>query len=290
VVLNRTSIYAGKRLMLNFVLSIALAGSSTVDAPPPPLPPAPPTPPPALKVGIGRYSVESGQISAEALREQFKKDLTLMDARYAEAGGRLSRPWENFDTFNDQNTWRTMVQSRPEWRFSNVENVTWIYQAPDIGSNWPSKAQRITDISDASGYNVLVTNFCAASAADCADFLANKKTTLAPKPFAGAPALALQQWHQRVATEACITRPINMSHPRYPPPALRDGIGGTVRVGFRFNTCGNVRDAWIETSSGNRDLDRAALNEVLKWQIDTTTLPDGRITGMAIAPITFRPE
>jgi hypothetical protein len=29
---------------------------------------------------------------------------------------------------------------------------------------------------------------------------------------------------------------------------------------------------------------------VQKWQIDTTTLPDGRITGMAIAPITFRPE
>ena len=182
-----------------------------------------------------------------------------------------------------------MVQSRPEWRYSNAENVTWIYQAPDFGSKWPSKAQRITDTSDARGYNVRVTNFCTDSAADCTDYLAARKNTLAPKPFAGAPALALRQWHQRVATEACITRPISMSHPRYPPLTLRDGIGGTVRVGFRFNTCGNVRDAWIETSSGNRDLDRAAFNEVLKWQIDTTTLPEGRITGVAIAPITFRP-
>jgi TonB family protein len=276
--------------MLNFVLSIALAGSSTVDAPPPPLPPAPPMPPPAVNVGIGRYSVESGQISTEALREQFKKDLNLQDAKYAEAGGRLSRPWENFDTFKDQNTWRAMVQSRPEWRFSNAQNVTWIYQAPDFGSKWPNKAQRITDISDASGYNVLVTNFCVDSAADCTDFLTGKKTTLAPKPYSGSPALALQQWQQRIITETCQTGALNMSHPRYPPLALRDGIGGTVRVGFRFNTCGNVRDAWIETSSGNRDLDRAALSEVLKWQIDTNTLPEGRITGMAIAPITFRPE
>lgn len=275
--------------MLNFVLLIALAGAPAQSVPPPPpLPPAPPSP--KLDVGVGQYALEAGQISVEALRQQFTTDLTHMDAKYAEAGGRLARPWENFDTFKDQNTWRAMVRSRPDWRYTNADNVTWIYQAPDFGSKWPSKAQRITDTSDARGYNVRVTNFCTDSVADCADFLAARNNTLAPKPFTGAPALALQQWYQRIATEACVTRPISMSQPRYPPLTLRDGIGGTVRVGFRFNPCGNVRDAWIETSSGNRDLDRAALNEVLKWQIDTTTLPEGRNTGMAIAPITFRPE
>jgi TonB family protein len=276
--------------MLNFVLYMALAGSKTLNVSPPLPPPAPPAPPPVVNVGIGIYSVESGQISMEALREQFKAHRAEQASQYRKAGWTFSPPWDQFDTFKDERTWQAMVQNRPEWRYTNADNVTWVYLAPRFGSKWPSKVQRITDNSDANGYNVRVTNFCADSTADCADYFANKKTTLAPKPYAGIPALAMQQWIQRLATETCVTRPASMSHPRYPPLTLRDGIGGTVRVGFRFNTCGNVRDAWIETSSGNRDLDRASLNEVLKWQIDTRTLPDGRITGMAIAPITFRPE
>ena len=119
--------------MLNFALSIALAGSNALEKSPPPHPPVPPGPPAAVNVGIGSYSVEAGQISMEALRDQFKTHVRLQDAMYAESGGRLSRPWENFDAFKEENTWRAMVQSRPEWRFTNAEKVTWIYQAPHSG-------------------------------------------------------------------------------------------------------------------------------------------------------------
>jgi outer membrane biosynthesis protein TonB len=51
-----------------------------------------------------------------------------------------------------------------------------------------------------------------------------------------------------------------------------------------------VRDAWIATSSRNRDLDRAALNEALKWQINISALPEGANTGKAIAPVVFSAE
>ena len=71
---------------------------------------------------------------------------------------------------------------------------------------------------------------------------------------------------------------------------LRDGIGGTVRIGFVYNRCGNVRDAWVAGSSGNRDLDRAAWNEAFKWQIDIEAVPENQRSGMAVAPVVFAPE
>mgnify|MGYP003410523629 CR=1 FL=1 len=70
--------------------------------------------------------------------------------------------------------------------------------------------------------------------------------------------------------------------------ALRDGIEGKVLVGIAFNSCGNVRDAWIQQSSGNPDLDRAAVKQALKWQIDAQSLPKPVFeTGRATVPIRF---
>lgn len=54
--------------------------------------------------------------------------------------------------------------------------------------------------------------------------------------------------------------------PVYPESARRSGISGTVLVGLAINEAGTVSDAWVESSSGNDALDRAAVQAVLSWQ------------------------
>ena len=236
---------------------------------------------------IGLYSANTGQMTAEMLKSNFKKHLKLYNVQYQNLAGGLFEPWKDFDKLKDEITWQTLVRYKPEWRYTDSDNSTWIYQAPDFGNNWPSKVVQITDKSTAIEYNVEVTAYCSANEAECAPYISAQKKMLAPRPNLMRSDIAYKQWLNRVQHESCLAQSANLSHPRYPPQALRDGIGGTVRIGFLYNACGNVRDAWIETSSRNRDLDRAALNEALKWQIDTSTLPNKGKSGAAIAPVVF---
>lgn len=54
--------------------------------------------------------------------------------------------------------------------------------------------------------------------------------------------------------------------PVYPESARQSGASGTVLVGLAINEAGTVSDAWVESSSGNDALDRAAVQAVLSWQ------------------------
>lgn len=54
--------------------------------------------------------------------------------------------------------------------------------------------------------------------------------------------------------------------PVYPESARQSGASGTVLVGLSINEAGTVSDAWVESSSGNDALDRAAVQSVLSWQ------------------------
>lgn len=54
--------------------------------------------------------------------------------------------------------------------------------------------------------------------------------------------------------------------PVYPESARQSGVSGTVLVGLAINETGTVSDAWVESSSGNDALDRAAVQAVLSWQ------------------------
>ncbi len=60
--------------------------------------------------------------------------------------------------------------------------------------------------------------------------------------------------------------------PDYPAKAAREGAEGTVRIAFLVGADNKVKDARIEKSSGNRDLDRAAkdkLTECNKFRAGT---------------------
>jgi len=63
----------------------------------------------------------------------------------------------------------------------------------------------------------------------------------------------------------------------YPPGALRAGIEGTVTVGLEVGQQGRVARTWILASSGSRQLDRAARENLLSWRFDPRALEAARV-------------
>lgn len=92
-------------------------------------------------------------------------------------------------------------------------------------------------------------------------------------------------WRESVATEACSPGPVSTPAPAYPYAALRNGASGRVVLGLFINRCGDVRDAWVVESSGDRDIDRAAVRAALKWK--ATPPADGAATATARVGIDF---
>jgi protein TonB len=88
----------------------------------------------------------------------------------------------------------------------------------------------------------------------------------------------------RVATLAYDVYPA----PRYPRQAQRRGATGTVLLRVLVDASGQPLEAVIETSSGHRDLDRAARDQVLaKWRFHPATHQGRAIPAYALVPIGF---
>lgn len=76
--------------------------------------------------------------------------------------------------------------------------------------------------------------------------------------------------------------------PRYPRQALRRGATGTVLLRVLVDEQGWPKEVAIETSSGHRDLDRAAREQVLaKWRFHPATRQGRPIPAYALVPIGF---
>jgi len=76
--------------------------------------------------------------------------------------------------------------------------------------------------------------------------------------------------------------------PRYPRQSLRKGDTGTVLLRVLVDEQGWPKEAVIETSSGHRELDRAARDQVLaKWRFHPATHQGRPIPAYALVPIGF---
>jgi TonB family protein len=95
-------------------------------------------------------------------------------------------------------------------------------------------------------------------------------------------------WVDIVATEACAPGPVHTPAPDYPSRARRYGIGGQVALALFVNRCGDVRDAWVVESTGDRELDRAAVRAARSWK--TGPVPDGEATGTYRVTLDFAME
>lgn len=79
----------------------------------------------------------------------------------------------------------------------------------------------------------------------------------------------------------------NMNPPKYPPSALRERIEGQVGLIVDVDANGNVSNVIVETSSRNRDLDRAAMDAARNWRFNPGRRNGAKAAGRIRVPVTF---
>lgn len=83
--------------------------------------------------------------------------------------------------------------------------------------------------------------------------------------------------------------PISQQAPRYPREALRRNVGGTVRVRVTVAIDGSVDRLELAESSGDRYLDRAAMEAVRRWRFQPASRDGQAIVADVVVPISFNP-
>jgi protein TonB len=109
-----------------------------------------------------------------------------------------------------------------------------------------------------------------------------------PQPTVVQPALRTDI--SSAPVEASLT-PIFSPPPTYPRDAIRDGSAGTVLLELLVGTDGRVLEARIVHSSGDRRLDVAARNDVLrKWRFKPAMFNGVAVKSLGRLPVVFRVE
>jgi len=82
--------------------------------------------------------------------------------------------------------------------------------------------------------------------------------------------------------------PINRVQPEYPVAAYRGRAEGTVLVGILVGADGRPGEVDIVRRSGNRDLDRAAVDAVRQWTFKPAVRSGRTVDARVEVPVTFR--
>ncbi len=94
---------------------------------------------------------------------------------------------------------------------------------------------------------------------------------------------------ERVARVDSAPVPLSRPAPRYPREALNRNIGGIVRVQVVVGPDGSVERMELAESSGDRFLDRAAMEAVRRWRFIPATRNGQPVTASIIVPLEFNP-
>jgi len=79
-----------------------------------------------------------------------------------------------------------------------------------------------------------------------------------------------------------------MNPPVYPPAALRQQIQGTTMLIISIDANGAVLDVQVERTSGNRDLDRAAMQAARKWRFNPEVKNGQKVASRVRVPVDFK--
>ena len=79
------------------------------------------------------------------------------------------------------------------------------------------------------------------------------------------------------------------AEPKYPAAMLRAGVGGTVVVVAEVDAQGNPVEVRVVERSGERDLDRAAVNAVRQWRFEPAMRNGKAIATSVKVPVDFKP-
>ncbi len=105
------------------------------------------------------------------------------------------------------------------------------------------------------------------------------------QPWGNAPAPASDAYRSNDTTPIAINRP----SPNYPREALRRGLGGTVRVEVNVTADGRVERMDLAESSGDRFLDRAAMEAVRRWRFRPAMRNGQPVAATVVVPLEFNP-
>jgi TonB family protein len=84
------------------------------------------------------------------------------------------------------------------------------------------------------------------------------------------------QWLNVRTQQLClIPGPVNMRAPSYPVDYIKDGTEKEVKIRFATDACGIPISVKIDKSSGNRMLDKTAINAVWRWRVK---LPENKLS------------
>ena len=78
-----------------------------------------------------------------------------------------------------------------------------------------------------------------------------------------------------------------MNPPNYPREEERRGIGGTVILVITVDENGVAQDVEVEKSSGNRNLDRAAVTAARRWKFNPEVRNGQKVASRVRVPVDF---
>jgi len=81
--------------------------------------------------------------------------------------------------------------------------------------------------------------------------------------------------------------PVSKIQPSYPASLLSKGIGGKVLVNCSVDETGKVVSTSIKKSSGNTELDKAAINAVTKWKFKPAQKAGRNMRANCVVPFNF---
>jgi len=81
---------------------------------------------------------------------------------------------------------------------------------------------------------------------------------------------------------------IERSEPNYPIEALNAHEEGEVHLQVALDALGNVEDVRVASSSGSRQLDRAAMESVRSWHFRPARHAGEAVSSMIDVPVNFR--
>ena len=76
--------------------------------------------------------------------------------------------------------------------------------------------------------------------------------------------------------------------PKYPPEEQRRGIQGTTVLVISIDASGGVLDVEVEKSSGNRNLDRAAVQAARRWSFNPEIRNGQKVASRVRVPVEFK--
>ncbi len=107
-------------------------------------------------------------------------------------------------------------------------------------------------------------------------------STPAPPPAPPAPVAAPADFGGSVdPTGRALNKPV------YPPEEMRRGITGTALLTLTYDLSGNVTGVEVKRSSGNRNLDRAAVKAANRWKINPGMRGGVSVAGQVDVPVEF---